>query len=75
MMVTYMYIQLKYKIESIQGLRQDLETGCPKSYKMFGPPNFQGRTIYSDQNHKHVFIHWNNAYFPLKINVWGLILG
>ena len=42
----------------VQGLRQDLDTGCPKMaiVKILGHPGFQRESIiYSDYNHKHVF--------------------
>ena len=36
-------------INTIQDLRQDLETGCPKlTIVIFGPPIFQGRQQYTE---------------------------
>ena len=51
-------------IVQMQGLSQDLETGCPKLLfvKSFLPSYFSRETtISSDYNHEHVFTYRNKA--------------
>ena len=60
----------------IHGLRQDLETGCPKVaiMKFRGVLIFKRDTIYSDYNHGHVFtcnilIQYHGNYIQVKISI------
>ena len=45
------------------GLSQDLDTGCLKLaiVPFFGVQMFRGTAIYSDFNHKHVYMNPNKA--------------
>ena len=48
---------------SCQGLSQELETGCLKLaiVKFLGVQFLRGTTLYSDFNHKQVYIYQNRA--------------
>ena len=50
--INYYYYNLFMLISTTQDLSQDLETGWPKSPKVFGHPM---TTMISDYMHKHVF--------------------
>ena len=52
--------------EQMQGLSQDLETGCLKLaiVKFWGIQILKATTIYSNFNHEHGFIYWNKAWYP-----------